>query len=293
VTGTRQISLFAPAKINLFLHVGDKRADGYHNICSVAAFANVGDTVSAALAEKLSIANSGPFARALDGDDDDNLVMRAAVALQDWARANSGKADGARLTLAKNLPIASGIGGGSSDAAATLKLLNQLWHLRASDGDLAKIGATLGADVPVCLAPHATLMQGVGEKLSPWPIPALPAVLVNPRVSVMTVDVFGELSQRSGSTPPEQHPDLRSPREAADWLNARRNDLEAPASAIAPVIVDALKELSATSGCLLSRMSGSGATCFGLYETQAEAAAAARALQEQSPHWWIAATELR
>ena len=292
MTGAHEHTRFAPAKVNLFLHVGDKRADGYHDICSLAAFADVGDTVSAVLAEKLSIANSGPFARALDGDDDDNLVMRAAVALQDWARANSGKADGARLTLVKNLPIASGIGGGSTDAAATLKLLSRLWHLRASDGDLAKIGAALGADVPVCLAAHATLMQGVGEKLSPWPLPPLPAVLLNPRVSVRTADVFGDLTRRSGNTPPE-HANLRSPREVADWLSAHRNDLEAPASLIAPVIIDALTELSATDGCLLARMSGSGATCFGLYETKAEAVAAARALQEQSPHWWMAVTELR
>lgn len=287
-----EISALAPAKINLFLHVGDKRADGYHNLCSLAAFADIGDTIAAAPAERLSLTNMGPFAVALEGEGDDNLVLRAAVALQDWARAKDLKIDGARLTLTKVLPIASGIGGGSSDAATTLKLLNELWHTRATSADLAHIGATLGADVPVCLAAHASLMEGIGEKLTPWPnLPPLPAVLVNPRVSVMTGDVFGELRERTGNAAPS-HADLRTPRETATWLARTRNDLQEPAARIAPIILDALTQLSSTN-CLLSRMSGSGATCFGLYETAADASAAAKAILANRTHWWVAATTLR
>lgn len=288
-----EISAFAPAKINLFLHVGDKRADGYHDLCSLAVFAAVGDTITAALAEQLTLTNTGPFAGALQGENDDNLVMRAAIALQDWARAADRKVDGARLTLTKNLPLASGIGGGSSDAAATLKLLNDLWHLRAGSDDLASLGVTLGADVPVCLEAHAALMQGVGEKLTRWPnLPPIPAVLVNPRVAVMTGDVFGELRARTGTAAPGK-PDTTSPRRMAMWLAQTRNDLQEPATRIAPIIVDALNMISATENCLLARMSGSGATCFGLYETEAEAAAAAKAVQARQPHWWVAATTLR
>jgi 4-diphosphocytidyl-2-C-methyl-D-erythritol kinase len=290
-TGAHETSVFAPAKINLFLHVGDKRPDGYHDICSLAVFADVGDHVAAVPADALSLTNDGTFARALEGDED-NLVSRAAIALQDWARAAGRKVDGARLTLNKNLPIASGIGGGSSDAAATLKVLNDLWRLRASKRELARIGAGLGADVPVCLLARAALMEGIGEKLTAWPdLPKLPAILVNPRVSVMTADVFGELELRTGSVPPA-HADLRSPSEVASWLVTTRNDLQEPASRIAPSITDTLAEISATPGCILARMSGSGATCFGLYSTKVEAAVAARTVRERRSHWWIAATEL-
>ena len=290
MTAAHTTSVFAPAKINLFLHVGDRRADGYHNICSLAAFADVGDTVSAAPAEKLSLTNTGPFARTLDGDDDDNLVMQAAVALQDWGRAAGRRVDGARLTLQKNLPIASGIGGGSSDAAATLKLLNELWHLHSDE--LAQIGRTLGADVPVCLPARASLMEGTGERLTPCSIPKLPAVLLNPRVSVMTADVFRELETRTGHATIVP-PTFETPRAFAAWLAKQRNDLQEPAIHIAPTIIDALSELTATPNCLLTRMSGSGATCFGLYATKAEATAAAQAIQVRYPHWWIVATELQ
>ncbi|MBI1213927.1 MAG: 4-(cytidine 5'-diphospho)-2-C-methyl-D-erythritol kinase [Alphaproteobacteria bacterium] len=290
MTAGRSLSVFAPAKINLFLHVGDRRADGYHDISSLAAFADVGDTVSATLTEELSLTNVGPFARALDDDCGDNLVMRAAIVLQDWARAAGRRVDGARLTLQKNLPVASGIGGGSSDAAATLKLLNDLWHLHADD--LTSIGKSLGADVPVCLAAAASFMQGVGERLAPCPIPSLPAVLVNPRVSLMTAEVFQELKARSGAGS-SSPPNFDSLENVVAWLAQLKNDLEEPAGRIAPVVLDTLSELAATPNCLLSRMSGSGATCFGLYATKAEAAGAARTLQERRAHWWIAATELR
>ena len=280
-------SAFAPAKINLFLHVGDKRADGYHEICSLAAFADVGDTVHGEVADTLSLTLTGPFAAALEGDDD-NLVLRAAQALQDWARDKGRKVDGARLTLHKVLPVASGIGGGSSDAAATLKLLNKIWRLGAGDADLAAIAAQLGADVPVCLRAQATLMQGIGEKLTPWPgQDGIPALLVNPHIAVMTADVFRGLNARTGITPPK-HPDT-----GIDWLAACGNDLEAPARGPAPVIGDIVADLTATPGCRLARMSGSGATCFALFGAQNEAASAAAAFQHRYPHWWVVPTTLR
>jgi 4-diphosphocytidyl-2-C-methyl-D-erythritol kinase len=291
--GHTQTTVFAPAKINLFLHVGDKRADGYHNICSLAAFADVGDVIGAAPSDTLTLTTTGAFAGALAGDDDDNLVLRAARTLQDWAKAADRRADGARLTLQKDLPVASGIGGGSTDAAATLKLLNGLWQLHAGAGDLARIGANLGADVPVCLLAGAALMEGIGDRLTPLAdLPRLPAILVNPRISVMTADVFRALDRRTGVAAP-QRATGRSPREFAAWLKASRNDLQEPASGIAPTILNAITEISATNGCLLARMSGSGATCFGLYETNVDAAAAASSVRARQPHWWVSSTELR
>lgn len=286
------VSVFAPSKINLFLHVGAKRADGYHDICSLAAFADVGDRLDGKRAGDLTLAISGRLAEGLSNGED-NLVVRAARALEAWGRANARKIDGAQLQLEKNVPLASGIGGGSSDAAATLTLLNKLWRLNASGADLEAIGATLGADVPVCLRGSATLMQGIGEKLTPWPsLPPLPIVLVNPGISVMTAHVFRALEARSGTDAPALI-EFKSVGEIAAWMASRRNDLEAPARRIAPVIGEVLAEISATPGCLVARMSGSGATCFGIYETGGAASAAAAALSSHHPHWWIATSTLR
>lgn len=285
-------TIFAPAKINLFLHVGDKRADGYHGICSLAAFADVGDQLSAVPADDLSLSISGRFAAGLSNGDD-NLARRAARALQDFARQSGRRLGGAHIQLNKQLPLASGIGGGSSDAAATLKLLDRLWDLQASEQDLDAIARDLGADVPVCLRGSANLMQGLGEQLTPWPaLPQLPAVLVNPGVSVATAEAFRALGQRSGVGAPTVA-SLKTPPEATSWLARQRNDLEAPAIGIAPVIREALSQLAATPRCLLSRMSGSGATCFGLYECEADAAAAARILAGRYPRWWVVPAKLR
>ena len=289
--GPYQTTVFAPAKINLFLHVGAKRTDGYHDICSLAAFADVGDRLDAIAAAELSLAISGPFATGL-ANGDDNLVMRAGHVLQAWARGNGQLPGGARLMLEKNLPIASGIGGGSSDAAATLKRLNHLWRLNASNADLMGVAETLGADVPVCLHNTSTLMEGLGERLTPWPkLPPLLAVLVNPGVALMTAHVFATLDKRSGAYAPAPTT-FASPRDLAAWLRSRANDLEAPARHLAPIIDDVLAEISATQGCLLARMSGSGATCFGLYESEGAASDAASALASRRPTWWIEATAL-
>ncbi len=286
------VPVFAPAKINLFLHVGAKRADGYHDICSLAAFADVGDRVEGERAGDLSLTISGPFAASLSAGED-NLVMRAARALQAWARANGRQTDGARLRLEKNLPSASGIGGGSSDAAAALKLLDRVWRLNMSDTDLASVGTTLGADVPVCLIGRGALMEGIGDRLTLWPtLPKFPVVLVNPGVSVLTADVFRTLETRNGADAPALV-EFKSPGEVAAWLGIRRNDLEAPARRIAPLIGEVLAEISATPSCLVARMSGSGATCFGIFESDDAASAAAGALSSHHPHWWVVPSTLR
>ncbi len=224
---------------------------------------------------------------------EDNLVVRTALALQAWALGSALQIDGAQLHLEKNLPLASGIGGGSSDAAATLTLLNKLWRLNASHADLRGIGATLGADVPVCLSATATLMEGVGEKLTPWPtLPHLPVLLANAGASVMTAGVFRMLEERSGTDAPPLV-EFRSPAEVAAWLASRCNDLEVPARRIAPVIGEVLAEISATPGCLIARMSGSGATCFCIYETGGAASAAAAALSSHHRDWWVVPSTLR
>jgi len=265
-------SRFAPAKVNLYLHVTGRRADGYHLLDSLAVFPAVGDVVTAEPADALSLAITGPFAAGLQAEPD-NLLLRAARALRPGA--------GAALTLEKNLPIASGIGGGSADAAAALRLLAQLWGV---EGSLHETALALGADVPVCLASVPARMGGVGELLSPAPVlPAFGMVLVNPGVAVATPAVFkarqGEFSPPA--TLPATWPNAASM--AAD-LRACVNDLQAPAIALAPVIAEVLAALAALPGALLARMSGSGATCFALFETPAAAAAAAQGLSR--PGWW-------
>jgi 4-diphosphocytidyl-2-C-methyl-D-erythritol kinase len=271
------ISAVAPAKVNLYLHVTGRRADGYHLLDSVAVFPAVGDVLRAAPAEGLSLTVGGPFGAALAGDPD-NLVSRAALAL---AAMIPGRATGARLELDKHLPLASGIGGGSADAAVALRLLARLWGVEM---DLSDLALTLGADVPVCLASVPTRMAGIGEELGPAPaLPACGMVLVNPGVAVATPAVFrartGDFS--APAVLPEGWDDAAAI--AAD-LARLHNDLQPPAIALCPVIADVLAALTETSGCLLARMSGSGATCFGLFADVASAGTAARALAR--PGWW-------
>jgi 4-diphosphocytidyl-2-C-methyl-D-erythritol kinase len=266
----------APAKINLFLHVIGRRADGYHLLDSLVVFAAAGDVLRAEPSDRLSLDVDGPFAAALAGESD-NLVLRAARAL-----APTGA--GTRLVLTKNLPVASGIGGGSADAAATLRLLCRLWRLTPSAQELARIAEALGADVPVCLAGRASRMSGIGELLKPAPeLPACGIVLINPGVGVSTADVFrsrrGDWS--SAATLPASWSNVAAM--AAD-LHSARNDLERPALSLQPVIGDVLAALAALPGCRLARMSGSGATCFGLFDEPAAAMSAADGLRK--PGWW-------
>ena len=266
----------ARAKVNLFLHVLGRRPDGYHLLDSLAVFPDAADVVRAEAADQFELSVEGPFARALDGD---NLVRQAAVALQ---RACGG-ARGARLVLEKNLPVASGIGGGSADAAATLRLLNRLWGAGLPMSELASIALGLGADVPVCLLSEPARMGGVGELLGVSPsLPACGMVLINPGVPLATADVFRtrESSYSDPATLPARWPDAAA---MARDLAGVANDLECPALRLCPAVAEVLAWLRQQPGCLLARMSGSGATCFGVFET---AAAAADIAGRAAPAWW-------
>lgn len=278
------LRVFAPAKINLFLHVGSRRADGFHDLESLVHFARAGDTLLFEPAEDLSLSLEGPFAGSLVAEPD-NLVLRAARAL---AQA-FGIARGAHITLSKALPVSSGIGGGSADAAAALRGLATLWGVEASAERLQAIGAGFGSDIPVCVAARPAWMAGRGEKVTPLAgVPAAPMVLVNPRVGVPTGAVFKALQIRRGTglPLPGAFADVRA---LVAYLETTGNDLEAPARAIAPVIGEVLGALAACDGVLMARMSGSGATCFGLFETPAAAAAAAAVLGREHVGWWVAA----
>jgi len=267
------------AKINLTLHVTGRRADGYHLLDSLVVFVGVGDRLRARPATDLTLRIAGPQAAGLPAGDD-NLVLRAARAF--------GPAPGAALVLDKHLPVASGIGGGSADAAAALRVLAALWGRPLPDPAAV---LALGADVPVCLAGRPSRMQGVGEVLTPLPHPLPPAhaVLVNPGVAVATPAVFARLTRRDGAPMPDPLPRLTDLAALTDFLAAMRNDLEPAAIALAPPVALARAALAAQPGCRLARMSGSGATCFGLFATAPAAQAAARAIGAAHPGWWVAA----
>lgn len=289
MTARKHHRRFAPAKVNLFLHVGEKRTDGYHDLISLIAFADIGDWLEVREAKRLSLKLEGPFADALK-DDPDNLVLKAARELDVWAEEQGHKTTPVELILEKNLPIASGIGGGSSDAAAALHLLAGYWSLPVPIDALETIAKSLGADVPVCLRATPTLVSGMGEVLTPAPgLPPFALVLVNPRVEVPTKRIFATLAARSGADAPHFPQDFRDVRDLAIHLDRLSNDLGPPAKVIAPSVMHAESALAATDGCLVARMSGSGATCYGLYETIAAAEAAAAAIQAAHPNWWVRA----
>jgi 4-diphosphocytidyl-2-C-methyl-D-erythritol kinase len=269
----------AHAKVNLFLHVTGKRPDGYHLLDSLVVFAGVADRISIVPAEGLTLTVTGPFAPLLAAEAD-NLVLRAACALAEEVGVRAGGA----LHLDKQIPVASGIGGGSADAAATLRLLCRAWRLDPADAVLDRIAADLGADVPVCVHSQPLRMRGAGERLTPAPaLPRCGMVLVNPGVPLATVSVF---RARSGNfTPDATLPDgWDSVRQMASSLSEMTNDLEAAAIRLVPSIDDVLHAIAATPGCLLARMSGSGATCFGLFADAGEAREAAASLVR--PGWW-------
>ncbi len=275
---------FAPAKVNLTLHVIARRRDGYHEIESLVVFADVGDTVTFAPGAALSLATRGPTAAAA-GASGDNLVLKAA---QHLAQRVEGLRVGS-FTLDKRLPVAAGLGGGSSDAAAALRLLARANRLAPDDPRVHEVARLTGADVPVCLDPRARVMRGIGEILSPpLDLPRLPAVLVNPGVAVPTRDVFAALRLGQGAVHGSGRTNEKP--ESFESIARGRNDLEAPAIALEPVIADMLSELRSAPKCSLARMSGSGATCFGLFESGRAAEAAARALRERHPGWWVRAT---
>ncbi|MDF1606624.1 4-(cytidine 5'-diphospho)-2-C-methyl-D-erythritol kinase [Hoeflea sp. YIM 152468] len=280
----------APAKINLALHVTGQRADGYHLIESFVVFTELGDRVMADLSSADGFHLEGPESAALSRDaDGSNLVVRARDALREAARQSGRDAPPVSIRLDKRVPVASGIGGGSADAAATLKALSQLWDYRPTDEILSGIALDLGADVPMCLNGTPLIARGIGEVLQPVELGfALDLVLVNPRIGVSTPEVFSRLGRRHN--PPLPAPKGMTDRDQfIDWLAKTRNDLEAPARNLVADISQCLSLLE-ESGARLARMSGSGATCFGLYACRDAAAEAAARLKHGRPDWFIAAT---
>ena len=286
--GGAPVRVEAPAKINLFLHVTGRRGDGYHELESLVGFAAVHDRIEARPGDRLALEIDGPFAAALDAGAD-NLVLRAARAL---AR-EAGVAAGARLRLHKALPVAAGIGGGSSDAAAALRALAALWGAAVAEPALARLALALGADVPVCLAARPSLVRGIGERVRPAPaLPAAPMVLVNPMLPLATARVF---AAREGpySAPVGFGTAARDPAALARALGGTRNDLAPAARRICPEIDAVLEALDSFPDCLLARLSGSGPTCFGLFAGEREADRAASLIAAARPRWWVRSTRLR
>ncbi len=269
---------FAPAKINLTLHVTGQREDGYHLLDSLVVFVDVGDRVLAKADGPSGLTVTGPFAEGVPTDGA-NLVMKAKAAFA--------PDDQVSLHLDKHLPSASGIGGGSSDAAATLRALSEVFDRPLPAPESI---TRLGADVPVCLRARPTRMRGIGDQLDPVEgLPPIHMVLVNPKVEVPTPKVFAALCTKTNRAMPEDLPEWDDSVAFAAWLHRQRNDLEMPARSIAPAIGVVLSRIAATDGCLLARMSGSGATCFGLYASRTEADWAAHDIREVFPDWWVAA----
>lgn len=280
----------APAKINLYLHILGRCQDGYHELQSLVMFADAGDEVIALGPQAdWSLHHDGPFSRALEATStEDNLILRAARRFAVQCATASPMA----LRLGKRLPLAAGIGGGSADAAATLRLLSRIWQRGAGEPE---DWADLGADIPVCLVNRPALVEGMGERVNPVSnMPDLPAVLINPGVPSPTGAVFHALAGRFGApfSQPTPPPGLNV-QAMANWLAPSRNDLTEPATAITPAIRQTLNLLAESPDVLLARMSGSGSTCFGLYPTQEQASVAASWLAHKMPGAWVASTILR
>lgn len=279
----------APAKLNLALHVVGRRADGYHELQSLVAFADVADDLEATEAPADRLRISGPFAPALPNGET-NLVMKAVAAFR--ARWPGRVGMGLALELRKNLPIAAGLGGGSADAGAALRLMAALSKEPIPIADLSALALTLGADVPMCLVSRPAEVRGIGEIVRPLQsFPACHAVLINPLEPVVTADVFRRLRGHAFGPAPALPQPLTRP-ELALWLSETRNDLEPPAIEIQPAIRGLIDTMKTTPGCWLSRMSGSGATVFGLFGSSAQAHQAAHDLRARFPGYWVAAAPL-
>lgn len=272
------IEAFAPAKINLTLHITGQRDDGYHLMDSLVVFVDVGDRVTVEKADQSRLEVSGPRAIGVPTDDS-NLVVKAARMLRSKR--------GARIHLEKHLPSAAGIGGGSSDAAATLRALAEFW-----DVPMPRDTTTLGADLPVCVEARPMRMRGIGEVLSPInPLPECWLVLVNPGVGVSTPEVFRRIENKTNPAMGD-FPDFASVAKFTEWLATTRNDMQPAAISIEPIISDVLTAIEAQKDCLLGRMSGSGATCWGLFATQEAANIASQAISRAHPDWWCVATKV-
>lgn len=277
-------SLISPAKINLYLHITGKRADGYHLLDSLVTFTDFGDEISFAPSSTFTFTVDGPYASAFSASDlstspdSGNLVVRAAYALS-HASGHELKAD---IRLTKNLPLGSGIGGGSSNAATCLAGLARLWNLK--DADSSSIAATLGSDVPVCLPPHSgKRMQGVGEMVTAFDVPQLNLLLVNPNIPCPTPAVYKNLNLTNFTQPSSPTTD-----NFIGFLkNKTQNDMTGAAIGLVPEIADMLKAIENQSGCQLARMSGSGATCFGIFEDLEKLEQSKNAIRTRHPGWWI------
>lgn len=284
----------APAKINLALHVVSRRNDGYHLIDSLIVFAEIADLLSAvpSTSGRQELAIGGPLADEFDvlHRSDENLVMRAAGAILQAAKTRPRQL--AKITLTKCIPIAAGLGGGSADAAAALRLLNRHWKLELSTPQLAKIGLPLGADVPMCLFSKPAIAQGIGETLTlANGIPRLPLVLVNPRIPLSTASVYSSLEEAKRSSLPPLPGRFSSIMSFVIWLRQTRNDLSQPAKIHTALAEQAVNAVSSDPDCLFARMSGSGATAFGIFPNLSVAERAATQIQQKRPNWWVIATE--
>lgn len=279
----------APAKINLALHVTGQRADGYHLLDTLVTFADFGDELTIAASERDELTIGGRFAAQLHGEQaGTNLVIKAREAVRGLAAGRP--CPPVAIHLTKNLPISSGLGGGSSDAAAALLGLSEFWGLSSTANELSAAGLQLGADVPMCLAGRPLRAQGIGEEISPLSaFPALDLVLVNPGVGVSTPAIFNALVKKD-NRPMSSKANLASFHAACEFLSAQHNDLQRPAIALEPVIADCLAALG-DHGAMLTRMSGSGATCFGIFTNSANAARAAASITKLQPRWWAAAVK--
>lgn len=283
--------LNAPAKVNLFLHVVARRQDGYHDLSSLVVFTEFGDRlqISPARGREFELDLSGPFASQVSPGDD-NLVLRAARRLVD---GNIPAGSGARIALEKNIPVAAGLGGGSADAAATLVALNRLWQMGLDPQGLQDLGRGLGADIPVCVAGAPSWVHGIGDRLTPAPaMPELPVLLVNPGNPASTPQVFQGLKTIPKLPDPVAPGGFADIFAVAGFLRDCRNDLEAPAIGIVPEIAEALALVGRQADCLLARMSGSGATLFGLFPDGESVAGAAARIRKANPDWWVMATRV-
>lgn len=277
----------APAKVNLFLHVLGRRPDGYHDMESLAVFADIGDVVEVEAARGFGLTVDGPFTEMLDPGED-NLVALAARRLAEHV----GRPADVAIRLTKNLPIGAGLGGGSADAAATLRALEKLWSLNLSVAERAKIGLALGADVPVCLASRSAIMRGIGDIVEPAAIEraqGYPALLIYPGKPLLTRHVFGA---RRGAFSPRLEPVRWSDRPLIETLRATRNDLLPAARECLGEIDQVFEIINKNSEVLTSGMSGSGSACWALFETTDAAVAASRRVQQEKPNWWCRATSL-
>lgn len=281
----------APAKVNLALHIVERLPDGYHRLDSIAVFTDIGDRLEAELRQdgELQLVIEGEFAEGLPIAD--NLILRAAKLLQQRAAIPLG----ANIRLWKHVPVGAGLGGGSADAAAALRLLNRVWGAGLSDVVLAELGGQLGADIPACVFSGAVRMEGIGEQLSPvLHVPQFSLVLAYPNAPLWTPDVYRAMTGKVFSGILPALPGIGADRaEWLEWLKVTHNDLEAASRELSPHIEAMIGALRRNAGCMLARMSGSGSACFGVFETVEQAVGAQKFLKRQHPEWWMQAALVR